>query len=57
MPRKVPKLWSNWAGNQTCAPFAQERPTSEADVVQIVKDAAAHDRRVKVVGAGHSFTH
>ena len=56
MPRKVPKLWSNWAGNQTCAPFAQERPTSEADVVQIVKDAAAHDRRVKVVGAGHSFT-
>ena len=56
VPRKVPKLWSNWAGNQTCAPFAQERPATEADLVHIVKDAAAHDRRVKVVGAGHSFT-
>ena len=56
MPRKVPKLWSNWAGNQTCAPFAQARPTNEAELVDIVKDAAAHDRRVKVVGTGHSFT-
>src|SRR3954470_24558264 len=56
VPRKVPKLWSNWAGNQTCAPPAQERPTAEADLVEIVKDAAAHERRVKVVGAGHSFT-
>jgi L-gulonolactone oxidase len=56
MPRKVPKLWKNWAGNQVCAPFAQERISTEADLVHIVKDAAAHDRRVKVVGAGHSFT-
>src|SRR6478752_304786 len=56
VPRKVPKLWSNWAGNQTCAPHAQERPATEADLVRIVKDAASNDRRVKVVGAGHSFT-
>lgn len=56
MPRKVPKLWTNWAGNQACAPFAQERPSSEHELVQIVKQAAANDRRVKVVGAGHSFT-
>ena len=56
MPRKVPKLWTNWAGNQACAPYAQERPASEADLVQIVKTAAANERRVKVVGAGHSFT-
>src|SRR3954471_21126394 len=56
MPRKVPKLWTNWAGNQACAPFVQERPSTEADLVHIVKEAAAHERRVKVVGAGHSFT-
>src|SRR3954466_8173384 len=56
MPRKVPKLWTNWAGNQACAPFVQERPSSEHELVQIVKQAAANDRRVKVVGAGHSFT-
>ena len=34
----------------------QERPATEADLVRIVKDAAANERRVKVVGAGHSFT-
>ena len=56
MPRKVPKLWKNWAGNQVCAPFAQQWPSTEAELVHIVKEAAAHDRRVKVVGAGHSFT-
>ena len=56
MPKPVPKLWSNWAGNQSCAPIAIERPSTEDDVVRIVRDAAAHDRRVKVVGAGHSFT-
>ena len=56
MPRKVPKLWTNWAGNQACAPYAQERPSSEHELVQIVKQAATNDRRVKVVGAGHSFT-
>jgi len=56
MPRTVPKLWKNWAGNQACAPYAQERPASEADLVRIIKEAAANERRVKVVGAGHSFT-
>ena len=50
------KLWKNWAQNQACAPFAQERPTSESELVDIVKTAAANERRVKVVGAGHSFT-
>jgi L-gulono-1,4-lactone dehydrogenase len=48
--------WSNWGGNQTCAPAALACPSSEDDLVQVLKDAAAQDRRVKVVGAGHSFT-
>jgi L-gulonolactone oxidase len=56
MPKPVPKLWKNWAGNQACAPFAIESPSSEQELVSIVKEAAASDRRVKVVGAGHSFT-
>ncbi|MBA2280225.1 MAG: FAD-binding protein [Acidimicrobiia bacterium] len=56
MPKPVPKLWSNWAGNQQCAPSSWERPASEADLVALVKESAAQDRRVKVVGAGHSFT-
>ena len=56
MPRNVPKLWTNWAGNQQCAPVARELPTTEHDLVSLVKEAGANGRRVKAVGAGHSFT-
>ena len=48
--------WSNWAGNQVCAPASIRKPTTEAELVSLVKQAAADDQRVKVVGAGHSFT-
>ena len=48
--------WRNWAGNQSSTPVRVERPRSEAEVVALVKVAAAEGRRVKVVGAGHSFT-
>ncbi|HSS11271.1 MAG TPA: D-arabinono-1,4-lactone oxidase, partial [Acidimicrobiales bacterium] len=48
--------WRNWAGNQACAPIAIERPGTDAELVAIVKEAAAGGHRVKVVGAGHSFT-
>jgi len=48
--------WSNWAGNQECAPAAVRKPTTEAELVRIVTDAARVGQRVKCVGAGHSFT-
>ncbi|MET0903740.1 MAG: D-arabinono-1,4-lactone oxidase [Acidimicrobiales bacterium] len=48
--------WTNWAGNQSCAPAAIRRPTSEDELVAIVTEAAAAGARVKCVGAGHSFT-
>ena len=48
--------WTNWAGNQSCAPTSIRRPTSEAELVAIVKEAANNGTRVKCVGAGHSFT-
>jgi L-gulonolactone oxidase len=50
------KVWSNWAGNQSCAPVAVHRPRSEGEILAIVERAAAADRQVRVVGAGHSFT-
>ena len=43
-------------GNQSCAPVEVATPTTEADLVDLVKGAAAAGRRVKAVGAGHSFT-
>ena len=49
-------LWRNWAGNQQCLPVAVEHPESVDDLVALVKRAESEDRRVKVVGAGHSFT-
>jgi len=48
--------WRNWAGNQSCTPLATERPTSEDEVVAVVRRAAEAGQRVKAVGAGHSFT-
>ena len=48
--------WSNWAGNQTCAPAAVASPASEDELAAVVKEAVAEGRRVKAIGAGHSFT-
>jgi L-gulonolactone oxidase len=48
--------WSNWAGNQMCAPASIRHPTSEAELIRIVVDAANAGQRVKCVGTGHSFT-
>jgi FAD-linked oxidoreductase len=45
-------LWRNWTGDQRCAPERVERPRDEAELARVVAGA----RRVKVVGAGHSFT-
>ena len=52
----VRTTWRNWAGNQVAQPLAVHRPTSEHELAGIVKQAAGTDRRVKVVGSGHSFT-
>ncbi len=49
-------LWTNWAGEQRCAPSAIERPTSEDQLAEIVARATAEGQRVKAVGSGHSFT-
>ena len=48
--------WRNWARNQQCAPEVVEHPSSDAELVALVKTAASAGHRVKVVGAGHSFT-
>ena len=48
--------WINWAGNQQSKPVRIERPTSELEVVEVVRRAVAERLRVKVVGSGHSFT-
>ncbi len=44
--------WSNWAGDQTCRPAAHVAPTTRDEVSKAVAAAA----KVRVAGAGHSFT-
>lgn len=46
----------NWAGNQACVPAEVLTPTSTDEVAAIVRRAHADGRRVKAIGAGHSFT-
>ncbi len=48
--------WRNWGGNQSCRPLSLQTPTSEVEIVELVLSAAARGERVKVFGAGHSFT-
>ncbi|MEA2645473.1 MAG: L-gulono,4-lactone dehydrogenase [Chloroflexota bacterium] len=48
--------WKNWGGNQLCRPISIETPGSEEEIVAIVRGAAERGERVKVFGAGHSFT-
>src|SRR5436305_3162920 len=48
--------WTNWAGIQQCSPAAVEHPSTDLELSQLVKMAAGVGHRVKVVGAGHSFT-
>ncbi len=56
MTKTTASNWTNWAGNQTSTPAEISHPATEAELVAIVQRAAASGRRVKVVGAGHSFT-
>lgn len=47
---------SNWARNQRCVPDAVHQPSSTEEVARIVRMAHEAGQRVKVIGAGHSFT-
>jgi UDP-N-acetylenolpyruvoylglucosamine reductase len=47
--------WQNWAGNQQC-PATVIRPTTVAELQDVVADAARRRGTVRVAGSGHSFT-
>ncbi|HSE40715.1 MAG TPA: D-arabinono-1,4-lactone oxidase [Acidobacteriota bacterium] len=45
----------NWGQTITCKPESYCQPDTENDVVQIVQQAIVNNKRVRVVGAGHSW--
>lgn len=48
-----PVPWINWAGNQSCNPAFRAAPASEAELVDVLRNARGV---VRAVGAGHSFS-
>ncbi|WP_280302356.1 D-arabinono-1,4-lactone oxidase [Nocardia abscessus] len=48
--------WVNWAGDQQCAPALLATPRSVEEVADLLADAEAAGRTVRVAGTGHSFT-
>lgn len=52
----VGPVWHNWAGNVTAHPRLLAQPRTEAEVQETVRRAARDGLKVRVYGAGHSFT-
>jgi L-gulono-1,4-lactone dehydrogenase len=55
-PRDSAGRFVNWARTARSSPVKWHLPTSEADLRRVVEDAANHGHRVRIVGAGHSFS-
>jgi L-gulonolactone oxidase len=55
-PQKSAARWRNWAGDQRCAPAAAWRPASIEELSFAIERAAREGWRVRVAGAGHSFS-
>ena len=50
------QTWTNWAGNQRFTAAEIAAPTSEAELIELVRQAAAARRPMGIVGSAHSFT-
>ena len=48
--------WENWVGYVTATPEEKLTPSSVAELQQIIKQARAAKKRVRVTGAAHSFS-
>lgn len=49
-------FWRNWSGLATSSPVSRHRPTSAADVAELVGRAREEKTTLKMPGSGHSFT-
>lgn len=50
----MPESWKNWSGGIACEPGSIAAPAHEAEVLGLVRLAAASGQTVRVVGTGHS---
>ena len=47
--------WTNWAGDQSCAPAIIEHPSTREELAEIVRREADRGLRVRASASGHSF--
>jgi L-gulonolactone oxidase len=52
--RPVP--WRNWTGDESCRPARQASPANREALADALAEACAAGLRVRVAGAGHSFS-
>jgi L-gulonolactone oxidase len=52
----VAATWTNWAGDQSCAPAERLRPSNREELAEAVARAASAGRKISVAASGHSFT-
>lgn len=50
------KTWRNATSNVVATPEFTFKPDSKEDIIAIIQDAESKGRRVRAVGAGHSFS-
>ncbi|HWD10925.1 MAG TPA: D-arabinono-1,4-lactone oxidase [Solirubrobacteraceae bacterium] len=55
-PSQAGAGWRNWAGDEACTPAAIVHPASTEELTAAIEAAARAGRRVRVAGAGHSFS-
>ncbi len=48
--------WSNWSGSVQCTPKEILTPSSQEEILHIIRDCANQKSTIRVVGSGHSFT-
>lgn len=51
-----PKIWENWSESVICTPTAIHYPTTQDEIIQIIKSCNTNHQKIRVVGSGHSFT-
>jgi FAD-linked oxidoreductase len=55
-PQRSTAEWRNWAGDEGCWPVAVVHPESIEEIAAALRRAAREELRVRVAGAGHSFS-
>ena len=49
-------LWENWGRTARCQPEFSFYPECVEDLIQIIQFARERDKRIRVVGSGHSWS-